>query len=91
MLSISCLSLFNIFVLLAPPAFLSSILELVDLPEPGRLTLLAAVIINVTLSMVFERWGAPAVAELVGSVMKLRKQHRVRDGKTYKAIEGGMR
>ena len=62
-----------------------SILELVDLTNTGRLTLLASVVVNVVLSVVFERWGAPAVSQLIGSALKLRKQQRVRDGKTYKA------
>ena len=41
-------------------------------------------------SAVFERWGAPAVSQAVGYLATLRKRHRVRDGKTYKAVEGGM-
>lgn len=91
MLSIGVLTLFNIMVLLAPPQFLVSILELEDLPFEGRLTLLLAVIMNVILSMGFERWGAGAVAQLVGYLMQLRGKHRVKDGKTYKVVEGGMR
>lgn len=90
MLSIIALSAFNIVVLLAPPKFLSSILELMTLPTAGRATLLIAVVVNVALSMIFEKWGAPAVAELVGYVLNLRRR-RVRDGKTYKAIENGIR
>lgn len=89
MLSIVSLSAFNIIVLLFPPQFLSSILELMDLPHVARLTLLMVVVVNVILSVVFERWGAPAVSEAVGYFMTLQKRHRVRDGKTYKAIEGG--
>ncbi|KAJ3537048.1 hypothetical protein NM688_g6744 [Phlebia brevispora] len=89
MLSIVSLTVFNLIVLLAPPDFLSSILELMALPRVGRVTLLMVVIVNVVLSFVFERWGAPAVAELVGYLLSLRRQHRVKDGKTYKAIEGG--
>ena len=91
MLSIVLLSAFNVVVLLFPPAFITSVLELMDLPQRARYILLAASIINVGLSVAFERWGAPAVAQAVGYVMSMRKRHRVRDGKTYKAIEGGMR
>ena len=58
---------------------------------PGRLTLLLATAVNVALSMVFERWGAPAVALAVGFATDFRKRSRMRDGKTYKAVEGGMR
>ena len=91
MLSIVSLTLFNVLVLLFPPAFLVSILELTDIPMPGRLTLLFATVINVALSAAFERWGAPAVALTVGYLADLRKRSRTRDGKTYKAVEGGMR
>lgn len=91
MLSIVSLSLFNVLVLLFPPDFLSSILELTDIPLSGRFTLLLAVVVNVGLSVAFERWGAPAVAAIVGYLTGMRKRHRTRDGKTYKAIEGGMR
>ena len=91
MLSIGALTLFNILVLLAPPAFITSILELEDLPFAGRLPLLTGVILNVISSMVFERRGAEAVAQVVGYVIDLRGKHRVKDGKAYKVIEGGMR
>lgn len=91
MLSIVSLSLFNLLVLLFPPDFLSSILELTDLPLVGRVTLLIAVILNVGLSVAFEHWGAPAVSAAAGYLIDLRKQHRTKDGKTYKAVEGGMR
>ena len=78
-------------VLLTPPTFVLSILELEDLPFAGQLTLLMAVVVNVALSMGFERWGAGTVAQVVGYVMNLRGRHRVKDGKTYKVVEGGMR
>lgn len=91
MLSIGILAFFNVMVLLYPPPFIVSILELQDLPFAGRTTLLAAVVVNVVLSMGFERWGAPAVAQTVGYFMDMRGKHRVKDGKTYKVVEGGMR
>ena len=53
MLSIISLSAFNVLVLLFPPQFLSSILELMDLPYTARLSLLAAVVVNVILSVIF--------------------------------------
>lgn len=90
MISIGALTLFNILVLLAPPPFLVSILELENLPFSGRSTLLVAVVINIILSMSFERWGAAVVAQTVGYFMDLRGKHRVKDGKTYKIVEGGM-
>ncbi|KAI0093395.1 Ca-transporting ATPase [Irpex rosettiformis] len=91
MISIGSLTLFNVLVLLVPPAFISDILELEDLPFAGRTTLLFAVIINVGLSMAFERWGAQVVSRAVGYVMDFRGKHRVKDGKMYKVVEGGMR
>lgn len=91
MLSIISLTLFNIIVLLFPPAFLTSILELTDLPMEGRLTLLLATVLNVLLSMAFERWGAPVVASTVDYMTSFRKRYRSRDGKAYKAVENGMR
>ena len=90
MISIISLAAFNIIVLLAPPGFINSILELMVLPAAGRVTLLFMVVVNVVLSMVFEKWGAPAVSEFVGYILDLRRR-RIRDGKTYKAIENGIR
>lgn len=92
MISIGSLALFNTLVLLVPPAFIADILELEDLPFSGRTTLLFAVIVNVVLSMAFERWGAQAVSRTVGYFLdEFRGKHRVKDGKTYKVVEGGMR
>ncbi|EPQ57568.1 Ca-transporting ATPase [Gloeophyllum trabeum ATCC 11539] len=86
------LSLFNILVLLRPPRFLSAILELMTLPFSARITLFLAVVLNVALSMTFEHWGTQFVAQAIGVVMQFFKGHRrVREGKIYKAVEGGMR
>ncbi|KAF7797894.1 hypothetical protein EIP86_009100 [Pleurotus ostreatoroseus] len=90
MISIISLAAFNIIVLLAPSGFINSILELMVLPAAGRVTLLFMVVVNVVLSMVFEKWGAPAASEFVGYILDLRRR-RIRDGKTYKAIENGIR
>ncbi|THH29198.1 hypothetical protein EUX98_g5000 [Antrodiella citrinella] len=87
MLSLGILVLFSIVVLLIPPEFVASILELMTIPIAARLTMLLAVVINAVLSLGFERWGAQAVAQLIGYVSKLRRHRRVRDGKAYKAIE----
>ena len=91
MVSIGCLSLFNVLVLLFPPGPIAVILELMPLPYSARWTLLLAVVINVAISMAYERWGAQNVAVLIGSAMRMRRRWRTRDGKTYKAVEGGMR
>ncbi|KAI0656621.1 P-type ATPase [Cubamyces menziesii] len=91
MLSMVCLTLFNLLVLLSPPGAISQVLELMALPISARATLLLAVVMNVLASMAFEHWGTQAVAHVIGLFFDLRRQHRVRDGKLYKAVEGGMR
>lgn len=91
MLSMVCLSVFNLLVLLSPPGAISQVLELMALPISARATLLLAVVMNVLASMAFEHWGTRVVAHVIGLFFDLRRQHRVRDGKLYKAVEGGMR
>ncbi|KAH9894751.1 Ca-transporting ATPase [Cubamyces lactineus] len=91
MLSMVCLSVFNLLVLLSPPGAISQVLELMALPISARATLLLAVVMNVLASMAFEHWGTQVVAHVIGLFFDLRRQHRVRDGKLYKAVEGGMR
>lgn len=91
MASMACLSVFNLVVLLAPPGWIADVLELMALPGLARATLLLAVVINVLASLAFEQWGTQAVASVIGWVMELRRHQRSRDGKLYKAVEGGMR
>ncbi|KAI0063606.1 P-type ATPase [Artomyces pyxidatus] len=90
MLSLTALSLFNILVLLSPPQAVSDVLELMSIPTSARVTLLMAGVINVALSVAFERWGAQAVADVVGLFQQHQKR-RVRDGKAYKAVEASAR
>lgn len=87
MLSIGLLVLFSSIVLLVPPGFVASILELMSIPVSARFVLLLAVILNCALSMGFEQWGAGAAAQIISFVTKFRRHRRVRDGKAYKAIE----
>lgn len=90
--SITTLTLFNLLVLLYPPQPLRLILELMVLPFSARLSLLFAAIANVVLSMAFEEWGTQAVAQVIGIVFQLQRgRRRTREGKAYKAVEGGMR
>ncbi|KAI0351056.1 Ca-transporting ATPase [Trametes cingulata] len=91
MASMVCLSAFNLVVLLDPPKAIAKVLELMALPGSARGTLLLAVVINVLASLAFEQWGTQIVARVIGLVFELRRHHRVRDGKLYKAVEGGMR
>lgn len=90
MLSIGSLTLFNVITLLAPPQLFVTILELMAIPFSGRTTLLLAAVINVALSMAYEQWGAQIVSQAVGSIMRVHRNFRIREGKTYKAIEGGI-
>ncbi|PIL34017.1 transporter [Ganoderma sinense ZZ0214-1] len=91
MVSMVVLGLFNLLVLLDPPRPLVKLLELMHLPLAARATLLLTVAVNVVTSMAFESYGAQAVSRLIGLVFDLRRRHRVREGKIYKAVEGGMR
>ena len=91
MLSMVCLCLFNLLVLLDPPAPVAALLELMSLPVAARATLLLAVAANVAGSLAFEHYGTQAVARVIGLAFELRRRQRVRDGKIYKAVEGGMR
>ncbi|KAI0363131.1 hypothetical protein BV20DRAFT_1068713 [Pilatotrama ljubarskyi] len=91
MVSMVCLSVFNVVVLLAPPGAVARILELMVLPISARGTLLLAAVMNVLASLAFEHWGAQAVARVIGVLFERRRQHCVQDGKLYKAVEGGMR
>jgi cation-transporting ATPase 13A2 len=82
------LSAFNLVVLLWSPRALGDVLELMTLPSMARLTLLAAVAINVGLALAFERWGTQAVAvSLEWAEHHIRRGRRkTRDGKTYKPL-----
>ncbi|OCH89011.1 Ca-transporting ATPase [Obba rivulosa] len=91
MLSLSCLSAFNLLVLLWPPRPVVSILELVPLPSSARVTLLFAIIANIFAAFAYEEWGTKLVSHVIGLFFQLRRRRRVRDGKIYKAVEGGMR
>ena len=87
----SCLSLFNVVVLLIPPQFVADWLELMALPFEARMALILAVVLNIALSFAYEQWGTQTVARIIGWFFQLRRQRRTRDGKAYKSVEGGMR
>ncbi len=91
--SLVVLSLFSILVLMSPPQPVSIILELMPLPLRARTALLLAAGLNVVLSLAFEEWGTRVVALVFGWLLELRRggKRRVREGKAYKAVEGGMR
>jgi cation-transporting P-type ATPase 13A2 len=88
MVSLVALSLFNVSVLLVPTKFISALLELMPLPISARLTLLWAAIINVAVSVAFERWVAQLVADVVGVfVSQHESRRRIKDSRVYRAIE----
>ncbi|EJU04071.1 Ca-transporting ATPase [Dacryopinax primogenitus] len=95
MLCLVALTGFSTFVLLDPPTALSLLLDLVPLPTSGKLTILLAAVLNVLVCWSFEEWGARQVSDLIGFVRRnMRSQsaaRRVKEGKAYKAVEGGMR
>lgn len=86
------LTTFNILILLAPPKIFASILQVMPIPFPARITILVAVVVNTALCSAFERWAPLAkLAEWASSQARGRRKRVVRDGKLYKAVEGGMR
>jgi len=92
MASLGLLTALNMLVLLAPPQTASEYLTLMPLPIHGRTVLLFGAVLNAVLCMSFEQWGAGTVAVVAGRVAKIthRWRGRRRDGKVYKAVEGGM-
>lgn len=92
MFSIIALTLFNFMVLMSPPKPLRNILELMDIPLNASIALLFAIIFNIVLCLMYEAWGTLVVSKGIGALMRLRQgRRRVREGKAYKAVEGGMR
>ncbi|KAF8894948.1 Ca-transporting ATPase [Gymnopilus junonius] len=93
MLSMCLLSAFNVIVLLVPPKIIVKLLTLMYLPMMARYTLLLAAGINVLMATSFEKWGTQATSTIIGTVIRWWQggKKRVRDGKTYKVIESGMR
>jgi cation-transporting ATPase 13A2 len=89
MLSLVALSLFNVSVLLAPIKLISGSLELVPIPISARLTLLWAAIINVAVSVGYERWIAQVVADAVGMILASQQdsRRRIKDNRVYRALD----
>lgn len=89
MVSIIALALFNLLLLLRPPKVLELILELMPIPFSARASLVAIVVVNIVVSLAFEEWGTRLIANLMEKLQEERRRYR--DGKAYKALEGGMR
>lgn len=90
MLSLVALSLFNVSVSLAPIRFISALLELVPIPISARLTLVWAAIINVAVSVGYERWIAQVVADAVGMFVSAQQdssRRRIKDNRVYRAVD----
>jgi len=90
MAAIGILTGFNILVLLWPAGIVSEALTLMPLPPRARHILLLAVVMNVAVSIIFEKWVALWMGDMVGKWMELwgSKRRKLRD-KGYKIIEGG--
>lgn len=89
MFSLAILGLINTVILLLPPKFTVILLELMILPYSARTTLLAGVVVNIILSVMFERWGVQYLAQIVGSLIKMYQEHRrIRLEKAYKLVDG---
>lgn len=92
MLAMAVISFINVWLILMPARPMTLVLELMNLPFTARLTLLTSVAINISLSVLFERWGTEAIVELITLVSDCwRNKRRVRDGKAYKAVDNGSR
>lgn len=88
------ISIINAWLILAPARPFIVLLELMSIPLSARLTLVAAIVVNVVLSTVFEHWGTSFVAGIIGFVQAcspFRSRRRYRDGKAYKTVESDMR
>jgi cation-transporting ATPase 13A2 len=89
MFSVVVLTAINLVILLSPPRSAIVILELMNMPVTARRTLLLAVVVNCVVSVMYEQWGAKAVAELVEWVLRHRRDRkRWRDGRAYQRVEG---
>ncbi|KAJ6594005.1 Ca-transporting ATPase [Mycena capillaripes] len=91
--SLALLTGLNTLVLLAPPQTISDLLTLMPLPIHGRAVLLFGAAVNAVLCMGFEQWGAGILAVVAGRMAKTSHHwwgRRRREGKVYKAVEGGM-
>lgn len=89
MFSLITLGLINTVTLLLPPKPAKVLLELKRLPLSGRTTLFFGVVINVVVSVAFERWGAQYLSRVVGSLVRMYQEHRrVKSSKAYKLVDG---
>lgn len=92
MFSITLLTAFSIFVLIAPPGPLARLLDIRPIPLNARFSILFAALLNAVLCGALERWAPLAAAvTYVSRLIKTRRKRIVREGKLYKAVEGGMR
>lgn len=75
-----------------PPDFLGRLLDIMPIPLSARFALLIAALLNAVLCLALERWAPlAALVTYISKYAKTRRRRAVRDGKLYKAVEGGMR
>jgi len=92
MFSMVLLLAINTWLLLSPSVVVAKLLTLMDLPMAGRVSLLIAAVLNVVISLGFERWGTLLVSDFLGRMAKLWNlggRGRNMGGKAYKAVENG--
>ncbi|KDQ21478.1 hypothetical protein BOTBODRAFT_25926 [Botryobasidium botryosum FD-172 SS1] len=89
--SLIILTSFSTYVLISPPQMMSLLLDLKVLPYSAKLTLLTGVVLNVLACVAFERWAIVAKVVIFVSKRWRGRRRRVKAGKTYEAVEGGMR
>ena len=92
MLALTVIGVINAWLIVHPSRPLLVLLDLMNLPQSARLILVLTVLVNVALSVLFERVATTSVGKIMGmAIDALRSRSRVRGGKVYKAVESGMR
>ncbi|PPQ70563.1 hypothetical protein CVT24_000052 [Panaeolus cyanescens] len=86
MISMCLLSAFNVLVLYAPPAVVSGLLTLMEIPISGKWTLLIGAGINVCVSILYEEYGTVWVSGVISWIEEVGWQKR-EGGKVYKRME----
>lgn len=86
---------FSAYVLLSPAHSIALILDIINSPFGYRVELLVIAVINIIACFSFERYAERPIARTIAHVKRLIRRRRrkdgVRDGPSYKVIEGNMR
>jgi cation-transporting ATPase 13A2 len=86
---------FSAYVLLSPAHSIALILDIINIPFGYRVELLVIAFINIIACFSFERYAERPIAKTIAHVKRMIRRRRrkdgVRDGPSYKVIEGNMR